>query len=421
MSKIAKIKALKHQREFINSKTKFTGLVAGYGAGKTEAMIFKTLNFIFNHTGSSIANYCPSYPLIRDIFFPKYKKYLSALGINVQFHTTSKEIIFPNGSRIIMRTLDNPEYIVGYEVSDSLIDEIDVMPKIKAQVAVEKIIARNRQKKSNGESNTISFTSTPEGFEFMYDFFVTKKNDTKTLIKARTQDNPFLPLDYVETLKNTYDARLLEAYLEGNFINLKHGNVYYAFDRAKHVVEKIILDTTQPIYLTCDFNISPMSWLLLQKINGEVFIFKEFIKNNTNTQEMINIISEFLNGICEHVIVHGDFFGNSRSTSSSQTDYMIIRETLANYFKVDLSVPSSQPAVKDRINSVNRMLEKHPVKIDASCVTLISDLEQVSWDHKGNIDKSNQTLTHSSDALGYWSIYYFGFRDFMSKRKSVLL
>jgi hypothetical protein len=99
---------------------------------------------------------------------------------------------------------------VGY----SLIDEADIPPKDKMRQVLVNVVARNRKKLPNGEHNSLDFVSTPEGFRFMYDFFVKNKDENRVLVKARTMDNPYLPSAYIETLKGIYSATELEAYLE---------------------------------------------------------------------------------------------------------------------------------------------------------------------------------------------------------------
>jgi hypothetical protein len=62
-----------------------------------------------------------------------------------------------------MRSIDSPEYIIGYEVGYSLIDEADIPPKDKMRQVLVNVVARNRKKLPNGEHNSLDFVSTPEG------------------------------------------------------------------------------------------------------------------------------------------------------------------------------------------------------------------------------------------------------------------
>jgi hypothetical protein len=65
--------------------------------------------------------------------------------------------------------MENPDAIVGYEVADSMVDELDTLPTAKANEVWNKIIARNRQKKPDGTPNSVAVGTTPEGFRFVYE------------------------------------------------------------------------------------------------------------------------------------------------------------------------------------------------------------------------------------------------------------
>jgi hypothetical protein len=44
------------------------------------------------------------------------------------------------------------------------------------------------------------------------------------IIQAPTASNPHLPDGYIDSLKDIYPSQLLDAYLEGKFVNLTSGN-----------------------------------------------------------------------------------------------------------------------------------------------------------------------------------------------------
>ena len=69
--------------------------------------------------------------------------------------------------------MEKPNTIVGFKIGHALIDELDVMTKVKAQQAWRKIIARMRYKQA-GLLNGIDVATTPEGFKFTYEQFVKK-------------------------------------------------------------------------------------------------------------------------------------------------------------------------------------------------------------------------------------------------------
>lgn len=131
----------------------------------------------------------------------------------------------------------------------------------------------------------------------------------------------------------------------------------------------------------------------------------EVILEDTNTAEMCQEVED--RGYLKHgsgLVVYGDPSGNSRSTTASKSDYSIMK----NHGLLRQNIARSAPSVKDRINAVNARLRnskgKISIYINPKCKTLIKDLERVKWKEgsSGILDKSDLSLTHASDALGYF-------------------
>lgn len=397
---IAHVDSLKHQKNFVHSQAKFPALIGGFGSGKTEALVQRAMKLKYDNPIADIACYEPTYDLIRTILYPKFEYFLNHYGIQYYLHEHNKELYIANYGKIVFRSMDNPEMIIGYEVADSIIDELDVLKKEKAELAWRKIIARNRQKKIGGVPNTVSVTTTPEGYKFVYDKWHDSKNNNYQIIRAKTSDNPFLPDDYVETLKSDYDERLLEAYLNGNFVNLQQGQVYYSFDR-EYLSTKLRIDPALTVNLCVDFNVDPMCWEICQHRNkADIRVVHEIVKRNTNTWEMCHEFKRIVPKNCT-VIVYGDASGSARDTRSGYSDYAIIFEELSGQYNLTFKVPNANPPIKDRINAVNSRLSKGSILINKENKFLVEDLEQVVW-KKDEIDKSGKDRTHASDGFGYY-------------------
>ena len=58
------------------------------------------------------------------------------------------------------------------------------------------------------------------------------------------------------------------------------------------------------------------------------------------------------------------------------------------------------PPVRSRVNAVNKLMREGKLRVSKKCPRLLKDFELVSW-KCGEIDKSNDALTHASDAAGY--------------------
>jgi len=151
-------------------KTPYRAYVGGFGSGKTFIGCIDLLNFFGEHPGTTQGYFGISYPSMRDIFYPTFEEAAHLLGFTVLIRESNKEVhVYRNGffyGTVICRSMDNPQSIVGFKISRALVDEIDVLPKDKANHAWNKIVARMRLK-IEGVENSIGVTTTPEGFLFV--------------------------------------------------------------------------------------------------------------------------------------------------------------------------------------------------------------------------------------------------------------
>ncbi len=406
---IKEVSVLPHQREFVKSKAPSTGLVAGFGAGKSYAGTLKTIIKKLQYPTVKVAYYLPTYPHIRDIAFEKFPEMCEELGLYYQLNKSDKELIIKDFGSIIFRNMSEPEMIIGYEVGYSLIDECDILPKLKMSKAFKQILARNRAKLPDGKPNQVDVVGTPEGYRWFYDRFVTNESDKYKLIRARTMDNPHLPDNYIETLREDYDERLLEQYLLGEFVNVNGSAVYHCFDRDVHVVGNMDINTTLPLIISFDFNINPYNAIyLIQIIDGKVVVIDNAIVKNKPLIDSLDYLKEkfsYLGAALFSATIYGDASGKARSQGTAITNYDIIRDAGWNKMRIK----TANPRVQDRINTVNSMLRNGKGDVNILICErnnhLINDLEQMSYNDKGEVDKSNQDLSHASDSVGYYIEY----------------
>lgn len=382
------IELTESQGKFIKSEYRNSAFVGGYGSGKTFVGILKLVREKLRQPGTNMAYYMPTYPLIRDVAFPRISEMFDQMGIKYRLNETHKEFITDYGS-IIMRSMDNPSFIVGYEVAYSIIDEADVLPKKKMEDAFVKINARNRQK--TNELNKLDFVSTPEGFGFLYDFFVKKSSESKNLIHGSTYENKHnLPDDYIDSLIESYTENQLEAYLNGQFINLTSGNVYHVFDREIHHSDREIQDN-DILHIGMDFNITNMS-AVVRVVDGNISTAVDEIVGAYDTADMIRIIKKRFGN--HRIIIYPDASSNARNTAGV-SDMKLLREA-----RFAIRSNKTNPRVRDRVSVVNNAFEKTVSFVNTHrCLSLTEAYEQIGY-RNGEPDKTSGH-DHITDADGY--------------------
>lgn len=395
------------QARFLALPHKFRAYVAGYGAGKTWALSAGACKHYWEHPRANRGYFAPTYPQIRDIYFPTIEEVAFDWGLRVKIAEVNKEVSFYSGrvyrGTTICRSMEKPESIVGFKIARADVDEMDTLPERKAEQAWRKILARLRLN-FDGQNGADAGT-TPEGFRFTYRQWVKALRDKPELaemygmVQASTYDNEAnLPDDYIPSLLATYPPQLINAYLNGQFVNLTSGTVYHAFDRTKNACADVLGDG-EPAFVGLDFNVGKMAAVIHVKRNGLPRAVAEVV-NAYDTPDMIRILKERLGE--RQIRVYPDASGGSRkSVNASTTDLQLLQ---AAGFQV--SAPQANPPVKDRINAMNAMFcnaqgERRYLVNPNTCPTYCDNLEQQVWAANGEPDKSAGN-DHQNDAGGYF-------------------
>lgn len=397
------------QARFLELPHKFKAFVAGFGSGKTWVGGAGVCKHAWEFPGVNAGYFAPTYPQIRDIFYPTIEEVAHDWGMRAVIREANKEVHLFAGRRerctILCRSMERPGEIVGFKIGHALIDELDVMTLLKAQTAWRKIIARMRYKVA-GLKNGIDVTTTPEGFKFVYAQFVKaiankpELAEMYGLVQASTYDNELnLPDDYIPSLRDSYPPQLIDAYLRGKFVNLAAGSVYPNFDRRLNHTDEVMVER-EPLHCGLDFNVLRMAAVIYVVRNGEPRAVGE-LTGVRDTPEMSRILKERFKDKGHTVTIYPDASGqNTSSKSASESDLSILKQ---NGFL--LNVNSTNPAVKDRVNAVNALIlndkGERRLKVNTHlCPVLTEALEQQPYDKNGEPDKTTGH-DHVNDAAGY--------------------
>ncbi len=398
------VKANRPQGQFLALPHKFRAFVAGYGSGKTWVTGMSSCINYAKFPKVNQGYFAPTYPQIRDIFYPTIEEVAGKFGFNVNIKFGNKEVHFYRGDiylgTTLCRSMDKPETIVGFKIGHATIDELDTLNTEKADLAWKKIIARLRYD-VYGLKNGADIATTPEGFKFTYQTFVKQLierpelNGNYGIIHASTYENEKnLPDDYISSLFEAYPEQLRDAYINGQFVNLTSGTVFYAFDRKKHDSNEEITGY-EPLYIGMDFNVDHMAATIYVQ-RGNVWHAVEELKDIFDTPEMARIINDRW-GKRRNITIYPDASGkNRKSVGASESDLSILRS-----YGFQIKAKSRNPFVKDRINATNKAFEDCLVMVNCrKCPTVASCLEQQAYDKNGEPDKKSG-FDHQNDATTY--------------------
>jgi len=240
--------------------------------------------------------------------------------------------------------------------------------------------------------------TTPEGFRFMYKNFDKDQEplDNSELIRGSTYDNERnLQPGYIENLKRVYPAKLLEAYLNGAFVNMTSGCVYDVFDRDIHC-SSATLQQSEPVHIGMDFNVRNMHATVHVIRAGKLIAIDELVKIK-DTPTIISIIKQRYAG--HKILIYPDASNPGSTLNASLSDIGLLKSA-----GLTVIANSGNPRVKDRILSLYTGIEKGRYVVNVSrCPTLALSLENQVYDKNGVPDKKDG-FDHILDATGYFVV-----------------
>jgi len=315
------------------------------------------------------------------------------------------------GSKILLRAVEEFERLRGSNLAWFGIDELTYAP----EAAWLRLEGRLRDPKA---TRLCGFgVWTPKGYDWVHRRFVAEPIAGYETVRAKPFENRFLldkVPDYYDRLLSSYDARLFEQEVFGEYLNLTAGSVYYAFEREGNVAECAV-DESKPLLWALDFNVDPMSSIIAQVDKDRLNVLDEIVLKRATTMQAC---LEFQTRFPSHAAglrVYADATGARMQTTGS-SDIKMLNDFFGHgeYGTANFRVPLSNPPVRDRVNVVNAKLARadgqRKLMVAPRCKELIKDLEQVIYKENSQlIDKDRDSArTHLSDALGYLVWQEFG-------------
>lgn len=390
-------KLLPKQKIFIqNLKAKYPAFIGGKGCGKTHVGCEKAIELSLINPLTAGIVVAPTYQMLMDINVRSLRALLDSYKIRYIWKAQEKKILFDK-NEIWFRSGDDPEKLKGPNLAWAWLDEAGSMVKD----VWNEVISRIRDPKAKVLQAYV--TSTPEGWNWLADLYYKPADDRFFVVKASTEENFHITNDYAEDLRSLYDEKMQRQYLDGEFVDITTGRVYYGFDREKHLTEQDF-DYSYPLIVCCDFNINPCGWVLCQFIDNKIYILDELTVFNANTNVMCETLKE--KGIENYpaLLFYGDYTSVSqRSTASGYSDWQIIDSHFKNYRNYKKKLKAN-PKVKDSVNLINGLFSKDRIFINKRCVDTVKDCEKVVWsENKFEIEKKkNPDRTHWMDGVRYY-------------------
>ncbi|MBY3231866.1 phage terminase large subunit [Rhizobium laguerreae] len=414
MSEIASLKLHRLQKVVMNDPHRFRVVVAGRRWGKTQVSKISLIKFAAVRQKQLIWYVAPTYAMARDLMWKPLKAAMPKGWIK-KINESRMEMLLINGSEISLKGADKPDSLRGVGLDFVVIDEAqDIKEETWEEVLMPTLAT------TNGRA---LFIGTPKSYNWLYHRFMLGqrgpmvKDHRKRLVANEwmswqfpTITSPFIPRKEIEARRRDMDPRSFRQEFEASFETMS-GRVYYPFNRNEHVGD-FPFNPKLPIYIGMDFNIDPMSSIIIQEQpDGEIWVVDEAVMYGSNVQETADELSRRYFRYFNQISIYPDPAGNNRNHDRGESSLDILREAGFKriYFK------RKHPAVQDRINSVNRLLYtaegETRLRVNSTCRKFIDSLEQTIYKEGTNEVDKTQGNEHATDAFGY----YADFRHPMKK------
>ena len=387
------IQLLKHQLEVMQETAVEVCMLGGIGTGKTFTGALWMLQRVLKYPKVKHMIAANTYTQLVNATVVAFTDLLDQLGVpyTKSLGGAQKYIKINNKTTIYLYSLERYDNIRGIEVASIWIDE-GAFAKEEAYKVV-----KGRLRAKFVDLRQILITTSPNGFNWVWKKFEGKDGILSTkqvaLVRARTDDNFFLPDGYYEMLLEEYggeDSPLAKQELFGQFVSLQSGAVYWAFKREKNM-QDCSLDRRYPVYVGMDFNIEEMNAVMMQYIRGKFYVCERvrLTHAEANTYDMAQHLLKNYSQYRLRIIP--DSTGASRKTSAiqGQSDHKILTD---HGLEV---LPTKNPFIRNRQNNINMHFKRKELLINPKLNDLVLEIESVSGrDKEGDI-------SHAAVSMGY--------------------
>ena len=408
------------QIEFCKSTKKYTCYGGARGGGKSHVSRIKMILLALNYPGIQILLLRRTLKELRENHVLQLQKMLKNIA---QYKESSKEFIFPNGSRIVLGYCEAEKDVLQYQgqaYEVITMEEATLFTEFQFQALTES----NRMSGNMKDSFVprMYFTCNPGGVGHAWvkrlfidkDYRGSEDPNDYCFIPSNVFENKYImeyDPNYVKVLENLPEDRK-QAMLYGNW-DVFDGQFFPEFRRDVHITEPFEIPRTWNRYIALDYGLDMFAVLFIaMDTRGKAYVYNEIYKPNLIVSEASQVLkSQMRNREYKNIYAPPDLWGRNRDTGKSTAE--IFREnglvfTKASNNRVDgwLNVKEWLRIKKTRNEQTGEPVETAKVEIFSNCKNLIRCLPQMQHDEKDPNDCATEPheITHICDAFRYFCV-----------------
>ena len=399
----------KTQQQVADSAKRFKLVTAGRRWGKTFLSI-REIAYQARLPNKLIWYVTSSYRAAKMIVWKELKNRMLDLRWVSKINESELSIRLKNGSEICLKGSENAQQLRGVSLSYCVIDEAaQVSPDVFAEVI--------RPALADQQGGAL-FITTPLGkSNWTYDLYRQAQLSPAQwdAYQFTTADGGFVTESEIQAAKADMSERQFRQEFLATWEDAA-SRIAWSFDREKNVQDLPNYNTIQ-LEVGCDFNVSPISAVVMVRVKDKLYAIDEISMHNSNTQELADELKSRYPK--SQITVYPDPSGSARKTSANGlTDHTILQNA-----GFQVKAPRRHDAVRDRINAINaRFCSADGVRhlfISKKCKYTIESLDKYCFKEGTQIPDKDSGFDHMFDALSYAVAYLHPLRrdqDQMEKK-----
>lgn len=408
------------QKEFCLATNKYICYGGARGGGKSHVSRIKMCLLALNYSGIQILLLRRTLAELRENHVLQLQKLLKYIAI---YKESTKEFLFPNGSRIKLGYCDNEKDVLQYQgqaYEVIVLEEATHFTEFQFQTLTES----NRMSGNMKEpfNPRMYFTCNPGGVGHLWvkrlfidrDYTPTENPDDYKFIPSLVFENKYImehDPNYVKVLENLPEDRK-QAMLYGNW-DIFDGQFFREFKRNIHVIEPFQIPDNWNRYITMDYGLDMFAVLFIAiDTKGKAYVYNEIHKSNLIVSEARQILKSIMRHYkYKYIYAPPDLWNRNRDTGKSTAELfweggIDLTKASNNRIAGWLNVKEWLKVRKVRNEQTGELYEDSDLKIFSNCINLIKYLPQLQHDEKEPNDVATEPHepTHITDALRYFCV-----------------
>lgn len=408
------------QKEFCLATNKYICYGGARGGGKSHVSRIKMCLLALNYNGIQILLLRRTLKELRENHVLQLQKLLKDIAV---YKESTKEFLFPNGSRIVLGYCDNEKDVLQYQgqaYEVIVLEEATHFTEFQFQTLTES----NRMSGNMKEpfNPRMYFTCNPGGVGHLWvkrlfidrDYTPTENPDDYKFIPSLVFENKYImehDPNYVKVLENLPEDRK-QAMLYGNW-DIFDGQFFREFKRSVHVIEPFQIPEHWNRYIAMDYGLDMFAVLFIAiDTKGKAYVYNEIHKQNLIVSEARQTLKSIMRHYkYKYIYAPPDLWNRNRDTGKSTAELfweggVDLTKASNNRIAGWLNVKEWLKVRKVRNEQTGELYEESDLKIFSNCINLIKYLPQLQHDEKEPNDVATEPHepTHITDALRYFCV-----------------